>query len=197
MAVEIVEARDARVRADVFRFRYEIYVREMARPQKDADHAGKRIEDGLDAFAMILAAREAATGRICGTVRANLLADGDVGYYEELYGLDRLAGDARRRVSVTTRMMVERTKRGTLLAAMLASALYGYGLDRGVDADYIDCNPHLVPFFERLGYRAGGTIRHPEYGHVTLMRLDLGDLTHLRRVGSPFVGVHERRREVA
>jgi hypothetical protein len=192
MGVAIVEAREPGLREEIFRFRYDIYVREMGRPQKDADHARGRIEDGLDAFAFLLAAVDQATTLVAGTVRTNLLRDGDIGAYREIYGLANLSAAARGTSSVTTRLMVERTKRGSAMAVRLASALYAFGLRHGVDADYIDCNPHRVPFFEHLGYRTLRTIDHPDYGDVTLMRLDLRDLAHLQRVKSPFVAVHDR-----
>ena len=193
MAIEIIEARDEASREAIFRFRYEIYVREMRRPQKDADHERGRIEDSLDAFAVLLAAKDTSTGRIVGTVRSNVLGDGSAGPYEALYGLAHLAPSARRVTAITTRLMVERNRRGTVLASMLATALFGIGHARGVEADFIDCNAHLVPFFARLGYREAGMIEHPEYGLVTLMRLDLQDDAFLRKIGSPFAGVQERR----
>src|SRR5690606_2310594 len=117
MSVAIREAQDAAAREEVFRFRYDIYVREMSRPQKDADHARGRIEDRLDAFAMLLAAHDAGTGLICGTVRTNVLCDGDIGEYGGLYRLDGLSANERRSTSITTRLMVERSKRGSVLAA--------------------------------------------------------------------------------
>jgi GNAT superfamily N-acetyltransferase len=196
MPVDIVEARDARLREAVFRFRYDIYVREMARVQKDADHTAGRIEDRLDAFGMVLAAVDRGTGLVIGTVRANVLGDGDIGPYGALYGLTRLSPDERRVSSITTRLMVERTKRGSAVGVRLAMALFRYGLSRGVETDYIDCNTHLVSFFEHLGYQPLRLIEHSEYGRVTVMRLALRDAAHLRRVGSPLAAGRDDGRQV-
>lgn len=197
MAIEIVDAVSPDLREAVFAFRYAIYVREMKRAQKDADHGVGRIEDALDASAVLLAARDTATGRVAGTVRGNVLSDGGVGPYEDLYGLGSLTRADRRATSITTRLMIERHRRGTALAVQLASALFERGVERGIETDFIDCNAHPVPFFEGLGYRAVRMIRHPDYGAVTLMRLDVRDLTHLRRVGSPLATVLERFTRVA
>lgn len=184
MAIEIVEAADHDLREAVFRFRYDIYVREMRRRQKDADHARGRVEDALDRTAILLAARDTGTGRIAGTARGNIVEGSDLGIYERLYGLDRLGQDARTTTSITTRFMVERERRGTLLAVQLARALFERGAAAGVTTNYIDCNEPLVPFFERLGYRSLRAIEHPEYGPVRLMRLDVrGDAPLARGAG--------------
>jgi GNAT superfamily N-acetyltransferase len=192
-AIELVEACGAGLRDAVFRFRYDVYVREMRRPQKDADHARGRIEDALDARALLFAAREPASGRIVGTVRANVAADGGLGLYEDLYGLATLTADERAVTSITTRLMIDRRCRRTALGVRLATALYARGLERGITTDFIDCNEHLIAFFEHLGYRKVRVIRHPDYGHVMLMRLDVHDVQHFERVGSPFAADHAIR----
>ena len=197
MTPEIVEAISADLREAVFRFRYDVYVREMHRPQKDADHERGRIEDPLDANAHLFAARDPMSGRIVGTVRGNIVADATLGLYENLYGLASLSPAERRVTSMTTRLMIERGRRGSMLALHLAAALFERGIALNVETDYIDCNAHLLPFFEHLGYRRLRMIHHPDYGGVTLMRLDVGDVAHLRRVGSPLAAVHERAARVA
>ena len=192
MAIEIVDAVDPVVREAVFHFRYDIYVREMRRRQKDADHERHRVEDALDRTALILAARDTDTGRIVGTARGNIVAGSDLGVYDRLYGLDALTPAQRAATSITTRFMVDRERRGTLLAVQLARALFTRGHALGVRTDYIDCNEPLVPFFERLGYESLRTIEHPDYGIVRLMRLDVGGGGYFARGGGSFGSVHER-----
>jgi hypothetical protein len=64
-----------------FSFRYRIYVEEMQRKQKYANHASKQIRDPLDDFAINLIARD-ADGAIIGAVRTNFGRDGNLGDYE-------------------------------------------------------------------------------------------------------------------
>ena len=192
MAIEIIDATDPFVREAVFRFRYDIYVREMRRRQKDADHERGRVEDALDRDAILLAARDSVSGRIVGTARSNVVAVSDLGVYDRLYGLHALSATERASTTITTRFMVDRERRGTLLAVQLARSLFARGSARGIRTDYIDCNEPLVPFFERLGYRSVQTVEHPDYGSVRLMRLDVRDEGHMARVGSPFGSVQAR-----
>lgn len=172
-------------REAIFRLRYRVCVDEMASPQKDADHQRRRIEDALDRHGLILGAWRGA--ELIGTVRANLLRDGGIGLYRDLYGLDRLTYREFRHTSITTRLMVLPRMRHTRVAVGLATALYALGLNRGILFDHIDCNAHLVPFFTHLGYRIHRSAVHPEYGEVTVMRLNLIDSAHLQSVNSPFL----------
>ena len=184
----VVTADDHATRSAVYRFRYDIYVTEMGRRQSHADHGRGLITDPLDATGHCLAAFSLRRhpSRIIGTLRTNLLRRGPVGIYEDLYGLRDLDPEVRDRTSITTRLMVAREYRRGPLALLLASAMYDWGTRQGVQTDYIDCNPHLVRFFQRLGYHDLGRIEHPEYGGVHLMRLE-HDLDYLTHIGSPLL----------
>jgi predicted GNAT family N-acyltransferase len=171
----------------LYRFRYRIYVEEMNRKQKYADHAGKRITDPLDDFATNLSAWN-ADNEIIGAVRINFARDGDLLGYEKFYIMDSVGDAHPRSTCITTRLMIAPEYRGSLLAIRLAVAAYERALNNGITQDFIDCNDHLVQFFIRLGYKRYLPKQvHEEYGEVTCMRLDGHDRVHLERVRSPFV----------
>lgn len=176
----------------VYRFRYAIYVEEMRRPQKHANHVSKTICDPLDvSAAIVIAAWEGPD--VVGTVRTNLLMSSDVFEYFEQYALSTLPCDLIATTSVTTRLMIHPRYRGTTLATRLSCEVYRVGLARGIEQDFIDCNSHLVNYFTHLGYRPHRSdLIHAEYGPVTVMRLDLHDVDHLERMRSPFARVRRR-----
>jgi hypothetical protein len=177
-------AESAADRARVFRFRYRIYVEEMGRTQKHADHARRTIEEPFDATAHLLLAE--AAGEIVGTLRANFARETDLGYYPELFGMTTVARAFPDAVSLTTKLMICPAHRSGTLAVRLALAMYEHGTSRGIRHDFIDCNAHLEDFFTRLGYRRFWPyVEHPEYGRVLPLRLDLDDFEHLRALGSP------------
>jgi len=140
----------------------------------------------------------AGAGDVVGTVRSNLLRlTSSTGLYEDLYDFAALQPAVREYTSITTKLIVHRDFRNTSLAAQLARAAYRYGLENGVEEDFIDCNAHLVQFFQRLGYKEVKPITHPEYGDVMLLRLRLRDRAHLSTVRFPFLRdlrVFEHRR---
>ena len=185
-------ARTAAERDAIYRLRYRVYVEEMHRPQKDADHDSRIITDALDSFGLLFGAWR---HEVCiGTMRVNLLREGDIGAYREMYGLQSLTPDEIERSSITTRLMVMPGARRRGVSVALACAAAALSADVGIDYDYIDCNEHLVDFFRHLGYLPHRTdLVHPEYGAVTVMKVDLDDEAHLRAVGSPLAQRGGRR----
>jgi GNAT superfamily N-acetyltransferase len=171
----------------VFRLRYQVYVEEMGRVQRHANHASRTIEEPMDSVAHVFLAED-ERGEVVGTVRTNFGGESDLGVYRSLYGLGGFSPEALARVSVTTKLIVAPRYRGRSLGIRLACALHSFGLKNGIRADFIDCNTHLEPVFEGLGYRRqGGPVVHPEFGPVTPLALLLADKDHLRAVGSPFL----------
>ena len=171
--------------AALYAFRYRVYVEEMGRVQKHADHAARRIRDPLDATGHNLVALDGP--RIVGCVRLNFAADGGLDYYRHLLRMDALAPGYPRQVSLSTRLMVAPGRRGSALALRLCLACYDHGRRHGIRWNFIDCNDHLVEFFRRLGYVPTHRARHEEYGDVNVMRLDLQDRAHLEACNSPFL----------
>jgi GNAT superfamily N-acetyltransferase len=184
MGTRIVIVDAPALREEVYRFRYDIYVREMRRTQRTADHADGRIVDALDDAGILLAALDPA-GRVIGTLRGNMFDEPAAREYERLYQLE-LSDRQRRITSLTTRLMIAPRYRGSGLALALARARFRSAVDRGSAFDYIDCNDHLVPLFSRLGYQEVRRVEHPDYGLVNVM-MCTADTRHLEAIRSPLV----------
>ncbi|MEM6708503.1 MAG: hypothetical protein AAF648_06930 [Pseudomonadota bacterium] len=180
---------------DVAQFWYRVYVREMGRLVDDPNtkHTTAEVQDPLIAFSTTWIARD-ETQRIVGTLMCTCARNGRLGKYETLYGFDRLSPEKRACASITTKLMVDARFRSSRLGLKLASSGYSWLVDQGMQFDYIDCNDHLVPFFNRLGYLPHlGRITHPDYGAVNSMVVPLTDTAHLERVKSPLLAAHRRR----
>lgn len=195
MTAEIRLAQDAAELEALFAFRYRIYVEELARPQKYADHAAKMIRDPLDGTAYNFIAW---TGNeIVGCIRINLARDGAIDYYRDLLRMDDAAVDWRANTSLSTRFMIAPDWRGTTLAIRLASTAYEFGLVNGIEWNFIDCYDNLATFFRRLGWIQTHAANHEEYGAVNAMRLDLLDGEHLEQIKSPFCSLLRRHTQRA
>jgi GNAT superfamily N-acetyltransferase len=181
--VRLVESPDEAQR--VFRLRYDVYIAELGRAQRHADHLARAIEEPLDQSALLWAAFD--NTRLIGTLRCNFARDGDLFEYADLYCLSRVPAHPAS-TTITTKLLVAREYRHTSLAYRLAATAFRKALELGSTHDFIDAYPARVPLFMKLGYRIHiPEAEHPELGKVVVMRLDLHDAAHLARVRSPFL----------
>lgn len=188
MAIEIRKVRTESEASAVFRFRYEVYVEELGRTQRYADHAARTVEEPLDTCANLFCAYDGS--RLVGTVRTNYGWRSALEDYEVLYQMQRCGTAHPHSTSVTTKLVVAPDQRGSTLPYRLAAATYAAALSDGVLFDFVDVYPARVPFFQRLGYRVHlPRAVHPEYGPVIVMRLGMRDAEHLAEVRSPFLRV--------
>jgi Acetyltransferase (GNAT) domain len=171
----------------IYQFRYQIYVEEMDRRQFYADHSARRIEDPLDRGGYNFAAFQ--DDEVVGVVRVNFPRVSSIAYYEtflDMHSADRFHPNA---TSMCTRLMVAPRLRRTSLAMRLAQVSYGFGLHNKIRYNFVDCDDHLISFFQRLGYIFHRRAEHPEYGIGNVMRLDLLDRARLAQTRSPFMAI--------
>ncbi|MFN3961028.1 MAG: N-acyl amino acid synthase FeeM domain-containing protein [Parvularculaceae bacterium] len=178
---------------ELFEFRYAIYIEEMHRKQFYACHETRTIIDPLDETGRQLIGFSG--GEIVACVRANLLSDGPVGDYFSFYGMDALDPAAALRSSICTRLMVRADFRKTQVPVDIFKRLYDFAIENRVETSYMDCNAHLVRFFRKFGYEFLGVKAHPEYGEVSIMKLDHFAFARLVSIGSPFA--EQAARELA
>ena len=174
--------------SEVQQFWYRIYVEEMRRHISDplTNHSARSLHDPLACVGDLFIARD-EEHQVIATLMTTV-ANNDLGKYEHLYAIDQLDEQARARSSITTKLMVAPNYRKTRVPMLIATTTYRHLLSRGVTTDYIDCNDHLVGFFERLGYKPHrGRITHQDYGAVNSMVLQLRDEANMERTGSPLL----------
>ncbi|MEO0575294.1 MAG: hypothetical protein AAF004_07515 [Pseudomonadota bacterium] len=168
-------------------FWYDVYVTEMGRHRDDAsavDHERGELSDRFQPKADLFAAWDG--NLILGTVQSVYAAHSDFGEYLHLYQLANRSASELKHVTLTNKLMVASTVRSSGLAFHLACTTYRKGLADGILENYIDCNEHLIRFYERLGYREHlGWIEHAKYGRVYSMVLQLTDHDHLEQCKSP------------
>jgi len=171
-------------------FRYRIHVEELGRRSVESGDADRRIAGPLDRSAINVVALKA--GEIVGCARVNFASDGNLGNYEQFYGMHRAGDDHPARTSTVTCLLLAPHVRGGALCRRMLIECYRIGVRSGIRWNYIDCIAPLVPLFERHGFvQHLPPAAHPAYGFtVHRARLDLDDEQHLAAVGSPFLAMH-------
>jgi len=191
--IEIRLVSDPAELAEIYEFRYQVYVEEMRFKQHHADHCLRRIEDPLDVGGYNFAAFY--RDELVGVVRVNFPSTSEIGHYEDLFDMasaGRFHPDA---TSISTRLMTASRFRGTNLALRLCRASYAFGLDHDIRFNFLNCADRLVPFFERLGYAVHRRAEDPEHGLSPVMRLDLLDRARLTPIRSPFLSILNAKKQ--
>ncbi|NER37733.1 MAG: GNAT family N-acetyltransferase [Oscillatoria sp. SIO1A7] len=175
--LEIRLAQTPEEREQVFKLRYQIHVEELGWVDKcenyEPNHETKTIEEPLDRTGYIFGAFE--DGELAGTIRINYAKNlEDSEEYAKLYKMREYAGDAHPLfTSITSRLMVPHHLRGKRIGLKLMQAGYKQQLVDGIKFDFIDCENHMVPFFEKIGYQLIGSFEYEVYGNYNIMVLDL------------------------
>ncbi|MGQ0696963.1 MAG: cyclic nucleotide-binding domain-containing protein [Panacagrimonas sp.] len=181
----VFEATSPEQKEALYRFRYEVFTREQGKYRELADHQNGRLCDSLDESAthLCVANGNGVVGslrQVRGRSNASLAM---VRYLE----LDRFAQYPDEALSFGGRMMLNRGDRGTAALIPLLHAVYERGRAAGVLFDFIFCNPHLVAFYEQLGYRRYCSyFFDPALGFQVPLVLVADDVDHLERMRSPF-----------
>lgn len=194
MGLTVTEARSEADREKIFEFRYRVYLDELHLSPPTADHARKRLWDPLDDVSVSHALLD--DGEVVGSLRVTFLEDvPDPAPLIEKYSLQpAITGLGRSAICTTSRFILHpRIRHGTAILRLMEAA-YEHGASReSVRLNYGDCSPHLVPFYEHLGYRRyTRAYNDTAYGFKILIVMLVRDRQRLERVRSPLLRVASR-----
>jgi GNAT superfamily N-acetyltransferase len=125
--------------------------------------------------------------QIIGTVRC-LFVD----YSEEIqehWGINRPLSKSK--IGLTDRLAVLQPYRNSRAAYMLVTQIYKQALLEGSHLALMECEDHLLPFYEHLGFRAYRKSMLP-YGLRNQLYINPWNVGHLTEVRSPFLGEYQR-----
>ncbi len=174
----------------IYRFRYQVYVEEMKKQPKDADHQARTIEDELDETALL---RYITDGdQIIATLRHNYLNVTSIPAYLsqrlKLEPFSQAFGEGA--VSVSSRLMIAPEYRNSSIVGALVLEAYRDSLERGIQFDFLCSAPWLLPFYTNMGYRRyTNHFLDSEVGLQVPQVLVLEDVEHLKSMRSPFYRV--------
>lgn len=184
---QVLVANTAEERQMIYQFRYQVYVEEMGKNPRYADHSQKQLKDKLDDIATLLYLK--IDGEIAATLRHNPLHFSSLPEaLQHALALDRFtARFADAALSFSSRFMIAPQWRNSLAAGAIVTEIYKIARDHGTQFDFSHASPWLVPFYENLGYRRYmDNFLDQDAGLQVPMVLLLEDIEHLRAVRSPF-----------
>ncbi len=185
-------ARTAEEKERIFRFRYAIYVEEMGKTVSSADHSARLLFDELDEWATIYYASQ--DGQVIAAARSNQCGVRPFPErYKKRFQIDHFADFPLSAMSYSSRLMVARKWRHTMITAKLSGYMYRHGRKQGIRFDFVNARPALVELYERLGFRRyTNNFSDKDAGYQIPMVLLAEDIVHLKAVRSPFYRIAKR-----
>lgn len=184
MGVTILSVKDEKELQRLYQYRYKIYIQELDRVQKWADHNLKKIQEPLDAHSDNFIAYNG--NEIVGSLRYTICDRHNKSSYYDFYNLELFESfSPENNTSFVTKLMVSPKQRG-LLGLRLTIEAFKHGSEL-TNFSVLDCYEPLIPFFLKLGYRFYTDKKvHPEFGLVTPMVILTKDTEYLKKIRSPF-----------
>lgn len=194
MGISVIQAVSEADREKVFEFRYRVYVEELGLSPPGADHARKRLWDPLDEASVSHALFE--DGKAVGSLRVTFLDDvpDPTPLIEKFEMAPAIAAMGRPAICTTSRFILHpRVRQGKAIFLLMESA-YEQAMARGnCRLNYGDCSPHLLLFYEHLGYRQyTRAYNDTAYGLKVLILMLGRDRGRFEHVRSPLLRVVSR-----
>jgi predicted GNAT family N-acyltransferase len=170
----------------IYRFRLHVYYNELGARLPESVIRTGHLSCDLDAMAYQYATFE--NGEVVGCVRVVDLKDiknerALIGKYRlerviEAWGVDV--------ITVTGRMAIaEKYRKHSIVHRLMAMAT-DEARRRGIRLAFLDCSPHLLPFYEAFGFRRyAPAFSDPVFGFKQPLVFMLRDKKDLKEVGSP------------
>ena len=171
---------------DIWRLYYDIYIKEDGYTD-DADHENQILLDDLDSTASHYAVKD-YSGALIGTFRVNRFCDlsDPIRQLTPLPVTELLKRAPTEALTYTSRVMVRKEWRGSTLLAKMAIHFASDLIELGIRFDSCLSLPHLVAFYEQLGYqRYGQGVMQAGAGLEFPMTMSIQNKQHFRRVRSP------------
>lgn len=174
---------------EIYRLRYQVYAEEMGRKLTDADHENGLLFDELDAWSHVVCAKLGS--KVIGSVRLTLGYAGDFSQsLVETLHMDKFQkfGNGQHKLCFASKYVVDPAYRSTQAGYLLLRYLDNLCREQRVQFNLAGCNPYLITFYERVGYRRFADSFHvPEYGCMVPLVWLIEDVQHLRNVRSSYL----------
>lgn len=164
-----------------FRLRHRVFIEELG--MQLGDHQSGAMLDEWDEDAVVLAAYKGS--EVVATCRFNTAAlERHPDFHD--FGMKKFKG----RSALGSKIVTHPEFRDGILFLRFVRFLFSWLVENGFDRNVLGCQVHLLPLYQRLGYRSCGLpVERKGVGHVYPLVLEHFDLPHLKKVGSPFIQV--------
>ena len=176
----------------LYKFRYQVYVSEV-KFTSDADHEKHMLKDEYDDIADNFAIFDG--DEIKGSLRLLFLETvTDLEPFREKFKMDEvLEAFGPSAVCTTSRFMLSPDLRNGKIIFKLMRSVFEAALSKGVRFNFGDCSPHLIPFYEHLGYRRYTSgFNDSSFGYKIPILMTLRDHLYMSEIRSVLLGLSRK-----
>ena len=184
-SVEVIRAQSGDDLKALYEFRYRVYVEEYAMA-KGVGQEQKKLQDQYDDEGINFSLR--IDGEVVGSLRVLFLDQlSDPAPLIDKFSMHPvISAFGLNSIMTTSRFMVAPQLRSTTSIFRLIRAAFEIAIASNKRFNYGDCSPHLLPFYEQLGYRRyGNGFNDSSYGYKLPILMLVADLTLFKQVRSP------------
>jgi predicted GNAT family N-acyltransferase len=187
-AIEVYVTTSASDKYQIYRLRYQVYIEELGRKIASADDENGLLYDGLDESSNLVCAKIGS--EVVGSVRVNIGKAKD-------FSLDLVSTllmnkfqefhKGQHNLCFASKYVVSPAYRKTQVGHLLLEYLDNFCRKHQVQFNLAGCNPYLITFYEKVGYRRfTNQFTVPEYGCMVPLVWIIEDARHLYEVRSPY-----------
>ena len=175
---------------EIYQFRYQIFIDEMSKSAKNADHTKHVITDTMDEYSLQLYAT--VENEIAGALRFTIAEPSRFPrQLASVFHMQQFASafsdNMLTEVSLCTKLAVKDTFRSSPILYYLMVKAYEIARERNVQINFGGCNPYLLSLYEQMGYRQfTKNFIDPGYGLLVPLVMLVEDIEHFHLVKSPF-----------
>ncbi|GBG56698.1 hypothetical protein SPFL3102_02577 [Sporomusaceae bacterium FL31] len=178
----------------IYQFRYNIFVEEMSK-QCPVDHQNKQMRDDLDEKSILLYAE--CESEIVGTSRITIAKPDDFPkWLSNIFALQKFKDmlGINSEIGFSTKVAIAPAYRGSTVMYQLIAEHFKIFQQNNIIVSFSGSNPHLIPMYERIGYRRFTTnFSEPGHGLLIPFVIILDDLDYLKAVHSPLYRLIDKK----
>jgi predicted GNAT family N-acyltransferase len=196
--VQIKIANEEWEKERIYQFRYQVFIEEIAKSLTYVDHKRRQFFDDLDKTSILLYAQ--AGNKVVGTMRITLgEPDQFPLFLSEIFTLHKfkeiLNTQRFKAIGLSTKFAIAPAFRGSTLMYKLVSETIRICQDNNIQFFFGGCNPHLIPLYERVGWRRfTKNFTDDNNGLLVPLLIIPEDTLYLKQVKSPLYRVFKQRK---
>lgn len=189
---EVRIAKTDEERERIYQLRYQVYIEEMGKSNKNADHDKKTIKDPLDDWGILFYIEKER--QMLATIRINSSSDGKFSEeFMDIYKVEHFIKAEPIKYSFSSRLMVNRNWRNSKVTSCILKNSYKFFRDNNIRFNFLNSSSSLIQLYQNIGCRRyAEDFIDSDVGLRTPLVLLTEDIVHLKKIRSIYYKIAKK-----